>query len=80
MKQSILQMTTQAAGGKDEVTELIRKFEGSSLSLQNAFLESSFLLSNHKATEPIDPLSISATFSNIEQEESKHIEVDYEKI
>jgi hypothetical protein len=41
----------------DKVTELIEKFEGSSLSLHNAFLEISTQLSNLKATEPVDTLS-----------------------
>ena len=57
VKQSILQMSTQAQGDNDKVKELIEKFEGSSVSLHNAFLEISSQLSNLKATEPVDPLS-----------------------
>jgi hypothetical protein len=57
VKQSILQMSTQAQDNNDKVKELIEKFEGSSLSLHNAFLEISSQLSNLKATEPVDSLS-----------------------
>jgi hypothetical protein len=46
VKQSILQMSTQAQGDDDKVKEVIEKFEGSSLSLHNAFLEISTQLSN----------------------------------
>ena len=73
-------MSTQAPGDSDKVTELIEKFEGSSLSIHSAFLEISTQLSNLKATEPIDPLSINATINSIQQEESKHSEVEEEKI
>ena len=60
--------------------ELIEKFEGSSLSLHNAFLEISTQLSNLKATQPIDPLSINAAINSIQKEESKQSEVEDEKI
>ena len=73
-------MTTQAPGDNDKVTELIEKFEGTSVSLHNAFLEISTQLSNLKATHPIDPLSINATINSIQQEESKQNEVEDEKI
>ena len=73
-------MSTQTQGDNDKVKELIEKFEGSSLSLHSAFLEITTQVSNLKATEPINPLSINATINSIQQEESKHSEVEEEKI
>ena len=57
VKESILQMNTEAKGNNDKANEIIEKFEGSSQSLHNAFLEINNQLSNLKVTQTIDPLS-----------------------
>ena len=50
-------MNSQAPADTDKVKEILEKFEFSSLSLQNAFLEINSQLSNLKVTQPIDLLS-----------------------
>ena len=50
-------MSSQALSDEDKVKEIIEKFEGSSRSLQNAFLEINSQLSNIKVIQPIETLS-----------------------
>ena len=55
VKQSILQISTQAPNDNSKITELIEKFEVSSLSLQKTFLEVNTQISRLKETY-FDPI------------------------
>ncbi len=50
-------MSSQALSDEDKEKEIIEKFEGSSRSLHNAFLEINSQLSNLKVIQPIETLS-----------------------